>query len=271
LAKKDTVELEITGFALAQRATHCDCEVETTFDVEPHCLLDNRADNLLALARRAASDRPCEAVLETVSLDSTQRFGYDAAGRLEVIDDYVDGTHRERTAYRYNANGYLEHALSIDPEEALIYRRTTWFYREDRTLERIERDGRVDENMDDPDRLAEVVTRYTLTSNGWQLRRESRVPAEAEISMLGFNLDARTFETDDDGGMTSFRYLNATENPNDFVAVPTLEKVIVLGIHEGTASNGDVIEVVWDGAGIVSQSVSNATQTLEVTFGYTCP
>lgn len=247
-------------------STHCDCETEAVVDVEPHCLLDNRAQDLLDLPRRPATDRPCETVSDVSSTSPVQRFGYDAEGRLEILDTYAGATFVERVVYRYDASGFLAEELSVNPNSATIAVRRTYTYGADGVLTRLERDG----STGAPDGTPDARTTYTLGVDRWDMMTTALDTGSTSVATLTFDLAARTFTTSEPGeAVTTYSHELAVSDPNVFVALPKLERIFALQLREGSRS-GETMTWTWDGGALTSETHESSSASTTLTYGYDC-
>jgi hypothetical protein len=252
-------------------STHCDCETEAVADIEPRCSLDNRGADLLTLPLRAATDRPCEVSVGAAGASSTQRFGYDDDGRLEIVDRYIGSTLLERRVFRYGANGRLSEVLHVSPSSGTIDVRRAYTYDEGGALVRIESDGALDESVLGPDGTPDVVSAYTLGSGRWDVSTQYHNTGRSSVSMLTFDLAGRTFQTAElEEPVSTYSYETDVTDPNVFVALPELERLFALRLQSGSGG-GDTLSWSWDAARVLSETVASASSTQTATYSYDCP
>lgn len=256
---------------LTLHATHCDCETEAAFDFEPRCYLDNRGDTILAMTRNPAPDRPCERTMEVSGAVARERYGYDAAGRLQIRDAYVGTILQTRMFYRYAENGFLSETWTVEPSRAVIYRRRTYEYA-GATLSRSTVDGAADEATKDPDGVPETETTYTLSAGRWEIHTLMKNTGGGVAGSVTFDLTARTYSGGEPGSEpTNGVYDNTVNDPNVFVALPNLEMAFALRLRTVSSASGEEV-YSWSGERLQSISVSNASGvTATANYLYTCP
>ncbi len=254
------------------RASHCDCEVDATAELTPRCFLDNRGADLLAKTRGPATDRPCSSSVTVAGSTAVERYGWDARGRLEIVDGYSGDTWRTLTVYAYGENGLLATALRVDPTDSRIVLRQAWTFGADGALSGSSSDGWIDEATSDPDGSPEVETVYTRSASSWQVRRALLHTGGNEVVSLAYDLAAKSFQAAELGGATTtYAYEAAVTEPNLFVALPSLEKLYRLRVTGAQVGGQQVATWAWSGARLVSETRTSGGTSATADFAYTCP
>lgn len=232
----------------------CKSPAEVSWDVTPDCLLDNRADDLLALPLQPAANRPCGA---TLSAGTTNfRYGYDESGRLKIVDMRLGDALKDREIYSYNQAGTLATKLSVAPTARTIYRRLGWTY-EAGVATAITSDGWFDDSTRGPDGVPDRIDTLVLENTTWRVNRTTG-PSVPEWS-LTFNDANRSWKssTRDMAGS----YAGTPPPPNAWVALPDLE--LMWRLHVLTDGKG---VATWSGEKLISVSGD-----VSLTFLYSCP